>query len=117
MLLVAVTFGVGIWLAALNARYRDVMLALPIVLQVGFYLTPVVFAPSVISAIVTEQWFPVLALFNPMLGVVALFRSVALGTVAPDPLLVVLSVVGATVLIVTGGMFFSQTQRTLVDRI
>jgi lipopolysaccharide transport system permease protein len=45
MLLVAVTFGVGIWLAALNARYRDVMLALPIVLQVGFYLTPVVFAP------------------------------------------------------------------------
>jgi ABC-type polysaccharide/polyol phosphate export permease len=52
-----------------------------------------------------------------MLGVVALFRSVALGTVAPDPLLVVLSVIGATILIVTGGMFFSQTQRTLVDRI
>src|SRR5438067_437663 len=58
VLLLAVTFGVGIWLSALNARYRDVMLALPIVLQVGFYLTPVVLSASIVASIVTPWWLP-----------------------------------------------------------
>jgi lipopolysaccharide transport system permease protein len=116
-LLLAVTFGVGVWLAALNARYRDVMLALPIVLQIGFYLTPVVFSASIVLRVVTEQWLPVLAFVNPMLGVVELFRWSTLGTDPPDPIALLMSSLAATILVGTGGVFFSRTERTVVDRI
>jgi lipopolysaccharide transport system permease protein len=117
LLLLAVTFGVGIWLSALNARYRDVMLTLPIVLQIGFYLTPVVLAASIITSVVTEPWLPILALINPMFGVVELFRWAALGTSAPEPTTVMMSCVSAAVLVASGGMFFARTQRTIVDRV
>jgi lipopolysaccharide transport system permease protein len=116
-LLLAVTLGVGMWLSALNARFRDVILALPIVLQVGFYLTPVVYSAEIVERIVTEQWLPVLALINPMLGVVELFRWSALGTLPPNPLVVTFSAVTALVLLVTGSLYFAQTERTVVDRI
>jgi lipopolysaccharide transport system permease protein len=117
ILLLAVTFGFGIWLSALNARYRDVMLTLPIVLQIGFYLTPVVLSASIIASVVTEPWLPLLAFINPMLGVVELFRWAALGTSAPEPITVVMSCVAAAVLVGSGGMFFTRTQRTIVDRV
>ena len=116
-LLLVVTFGVGVWLSALNARFRDVMLALPIVLQIGFYLTPVVFSATVVARVVSPEWLPVLALVNPMLGVVELFRWASLGTDAPDGLAVLMSCVAAVVLVASGGVYFGRTERTVVDRI
>jgi lipopolysaccharide transport system permease protein len=116
-LLLAVTFGVGIWLSALNARYRDVMLALPIVLQVGFYLTPVVLSASIVASIVTPQWLPLLAFINPMLGVVELFRWSILGTTTPEPVVLGMSCLAAVMLVGSGGMFFARTQQTVVDRV
>jgi lipopolysaccharide transport system permease protein len=117
LLMLAVTFGVGIWLSALNAQYRDVMLTLPIVLQLGFYLTPVVLSASIITNVVGETWLPVLALINPMFAVVELFRWAAVGTDAPEPSTVVMSCVAAAILVGTGGIFFARTQRTIVDRV
>jgi lipopolysaccharide transport system permease protein len=117
LLLLAVTFGVGIWLSALNAQYRDVMLTLPIVLQIGFYLTPVVLSASIIASVVTEQWLPLLALINPMLGVVELFRWAAVGTPPPEVSTVVMSCLAAAILVGSGGIFFDHTQRTIVDRV
>jgi lipopolysaccharide transport system permease protein len=93
------------------------MLTLPIVLQIGFYLTPVVLSASIIASVVTEPWLPLLAFINPMLGVVELFRWAALGTSAPEPITVVMSCVAAAVLVGSGGMFFTRTQRTIVDRV
>src|SRR5262249_39382265 len=117
VLLLTVTFGVGMWLSALNARYRDVMLALPIILQVGFYLTPVVFSADIVVHIVGETWLPLLALVNPMLGVVELFRWAALNTNPPRAISVVMSAATALVLVASGGVFFAHTERTVVDRI
>jgi len=117
VLLLAVTFGVGIWLSALNAQYRDVMLTLPIVLQLGFYLTPVVLSATIITSVVTEQWLPLLALVNPMLGVVELFRWAAVGSPPPEPSTVVMSCLAAAILVGSGGIFFDHTQRTIVDRV
>lgn len=94
-LLLAVTFGAGIWLSALNAQYRDVMLTLPIVLQLGFYLTPVVLSASIIASVVTAQWLPILALINPMLGVVELFRWATVGTSTPEPSTIIMSCLAA----------------------
>jgi homopolymeric O-antigen transport system permease protein len=116
-MLLAVTFGAGIWLSALNARFRDVMLALPIVLQIGFYLTPVVFSASIVARVVSAEWLPLLALVNPMLGVVELFRWSTLGTDPPDPVVLAMSCLTAVILIVSGSVFFGRTERTVVDRI
>lgn len=117
VILLAVTLGAGLWLSGLNARFRDVILALPIVLQLGFYLTPVVYSSSVVSSIVTSDFAAPFALVNPMLGVVELFRWAALGTDPPDMFAVEMSCVTACVLIATGGMFFARTERTIVDRV
>ncbi len=116
-LLLGVTLGIGLWLAGLNARYRDVLLALPIVLQVGFYLTPVVFSASVVTSIVGEQLIAPLGIINPMLGIVELFRWAAMGTNPPDMLAVAMSGVAAVLFVVSGGFFFAYTERTIVDRI
>lgn len=117
VVMMGVTFAFGVWLAALNARFRDVSIALPFVLQVGFYLTPVVFASSVVASIVPEWAYLLLAFLNPMLGVVEAFRWATLGVgefpVAP----LALSCVTSILLAVTGTAYFRATERTMVDRI
>jgi homopolymeric O-antigen transport system permease protein len=117
ILMLAVTFGVGLWLAALNARYRDVILALPVVLQIGIYLTPVIYSASIVSKVISDDWLPVLAFVNPMIGVVELFRWATLATDAPQPVAVLMACVSAAVLIATGGLYFAHTERNVVDRI
>lgn len=116
-MLLAVTFGIGLWMAALNARYRDVILALPVILQVGIYLTPVIYSASIVSKVVSDDWLPVLAFANPMIGVVEVFRWATLATDAPQPLAVVMSLLSTVVLVATGGLYFAKTERTVVDRI
>jgi len=105
------------WLSALNARFRDVILALPIVLQVAMYLTPVVYSASIVERIVGAELLPIAAFLNPMLGVAELFRWAALATSPPEPIAVVMSCVSALLLLVSGGLYFAQTERNVVDRI
>jgi lipopolysaccharide transport system permease protein len=116
--LLAVTLGAGLWLAALNARFRDVGIVLPFVTQMLFFLTPVVFTSSVVAAIFGEEsWvFPLWAL-NPMLGVLEAFRWAAFGLEELSIINVVVSVVVTLFLLVTGSFFFAHSERTLVDRI
>jgi lipopolysaccharide transport system permease protein len=64
----------SVWLSAFNLRYRDVGHALPFVLQIGMFCTPVVYPVS----LVPERWRFALAL-NPMTGIVEAYRSTLLG--------------------------------------
>jgi lipopolysaccharide transport system permease protein len=77
-LLVALTallaFGVGTWLAALNVRYRDVRHALPFLIQLWMFATPVIYP----SSLVPPHWRPLLAL-NPLAPLIESYRSVVLG--------------------------------------
>ena len=72
--------GEGLWLAALNARYRDVRHALPFLVQMWMYSTPIVYSLTLVPA----EWQPVAAL-NPLLTAVEMFRYVLLGTRGPAP--------------------------------
>ena len=69
--------GVGMWLGALNARYRDVQYALPFLMQLWMFATPVVYPAS----LVPEGWRPLLAL-NPLAGLVEGFRACDAGPAA-----------------------------------
>jgi lipopolysaccharide transport system permease protein len=76
-LVVLTTFfalGLGIWLAALNVKYRDIRYALPFVIQTWFFLSPVIYP----SSLIPEEWRWVLAL-NPLTGVIEGFRAALFG--------------------------------------
>lgn len=111
LLLAAVSaLGVGLWLSALNVRYRDVRYTVPFLVQVWLYATPVAYPAS----LVPEQWRPLFGL-NPMAGVVEGFRWALLGgTFEPGPLIAV-SVGMALALLASGLFFFRRMERTFAD--
>jgi lipopolysaccharide transport system permease protein len=102
--------GVGLWLSALNVRYRDVGHAIPFLIQVWMYASPVVYPVS----LVPERWRLVYSL-NPMVGVVEGFRWALLGKPVPDLQTIVMSA-GVAFLLLTGGLaYFRRMERTFAD--
>lgn len=72
------SIGVGVWITALNVKYRDFRYIVPFVVQLGLYLSPVGFS----SSIVPDQWRLAYSL-NPMVGVIDGFRWCLLGGESP----------------------------------
>jgi lipopolysaccharide transport system permease protein len=101
LLLASVTaLGGGLWLSALNVRYRDVRYAIPFLIQFWLFASPVAYPASLVPA----KWRPLFGL-NPMTGVVEGFRWALLGRAdAPDRLVAVSALTVITVLL--GGLFY-----------
>jgi lipopolysaccharide transport system permease protein len=105
--------GFGLWLAALNVRYRDVGYAVPFVLQIGMYLTPVVYG----IGLVPERYRLLLA-WNPMAGVADGLRRSLLGAAAGPglgPAELALSTAVAVLVLLGGLVFFRASERTFAD--
>jgi lipopolysaccharide transport system permease protein len=110
VLAVVTALGVGLWLSALNVKYRDIRYTLPFLTQIWLFATPVAYSAS----IVPETWRPLYAL-NPMVGVVQGFRWALLDSRGSAGLSVALSV-GVVALLVTSGLFyFRRMERTFAD--
>ncbi len=113
-LLVAVTvltaLSVSIWLSALDVQYRDVRYAIPFVIQVWMFATPVVYPASLLP----ERW-RVLAGLNPMAGVVEGFRWALLGKTEPPGPVMAVSLGVVLVVLVTGLFYFRRMERTFAD--
>jgi lipopolysaccharide transport system permease protein len=109
-LMILVIVGVGLWLAAFTARYRDVMVGVPFLVQIWLYLTPAIYPASFVPP--EYRW--VLAL-NPLTAVVAGFRWSLLGLPFGSLIALVASLcigVGAT----ASGLFvFRRAERLMVD--
>ena len=101
LLLAFVTaLGAGVWLAALNVRYRDVRYTVPFLTQLWLFATPVAYPSSLIG----EPWRTLYGL-NPMAGVVEGFRWALLGTdTAPGPMIAASA--AAAVLMLVGGLYY-----------
>lgn len=104
-------FGAGLWLSALNVKYRDFRYVVPFLVQFGLYISPVGFS----SSIVPEKW-RLWYFLNPMVGVIDGFRWAILGDGSPvhwPGFLVSLLLV---CLIFAGGVrFFRRTERGFAD--
>ena len=105
--------GASLWMAALSVWYRDYRHLLPVILQLGVYLSPVGFASSVIP----ENWRLLYAL-NPMVGIIGGFRWSLLGTAQDLRLFEVLvSLLLTFVLLWTGLRFFRRSEHHFSDAI
>jgi lipopolysaccharide transport system permease protein len=107
-LLVATTVAFGLWLSALNVRYRDVQYTIPFLTQFLFFATPIAYS----SALLPDTWRVFFGL-NPMLGVVEGFRWSLLGT-SLDPAVGV-SIGTAIALLVGGVFYFRRVERHFAD--
>ncbi len=111
LLAFAASIGAGLWLAALNVKYRDFRYIVPFVVQFGLYISPVGFS----SAIVPEKWRLLYSL-NPMVGVIDGFRWAILAGEARLywPGLILSS--GLVALLCASGIwYFRQTERMFAD--
>jgi lipopolysaccharide transport system permease protein len=104
------TFGLGLFLAALNVKYRDVRYVLPFFIQMLLFLTPVIYPVSLIP-----ERFRWLIMFNPMSGVINVARSSLLGTGAVPWTDLLVSVTVALVLLLAGLAYFRKTERFFAD--
>jgi lipopolysaccharide transport system permease protein len=104
-------FGAGLWLCALNVKYRDFRYVIPFVVQFGLYISPVGFT----SDNIPQQWRLLFSL-NPMVGVIDGFRWALLGGEMELwwPSLMA-SVLVASVLCLSGIWYFRRVERTFAD--
>ncbi len=103
--------GAGLWLCALNVKYRDFRFIVPFIVQFGLYLSPVGFS----SDLVPERW-RLLYACNPMVGVIDGFRWALLGGEAPIHIPGLLTSILVTfTLCVSGIWYFRRVERTFAD--
>ena len=103
---------VGLWLAALNALYRDVRYVVPFLVQFWLFASPVAYP----SSLVPEQWRTLYGL-NPMVGVIDGFRWALLDTGQPPGPLTAASALVVLVLLVGGLAYFRRVERVFADHV
>jgi lipopolysaccharide transport system permease protein len=110
LLALVTALGVGVWLSALNVRYRDVGHTIPFLMQLWMFASPVAYPVSVVP----QPWQFIYSL-NPMVGVVEGFRWALLGRATADLRAVFASLVIVLAVLVTGLIYFRQTEQTFAD--
>jgi lipopolysaccharide transport system permease protein len=107
---VGAALGIGLWLSALNVRYRDVRHVIPFLTQVWLLVTPIAYP----SSLVPYEWRTLLGL-NPMTGVVEGFRWALLGAKTEPGGPLALSALVTIGLLVSGVVYFRRMERTFAD--
>jgi len=107
----AAVMGAGLWVAALNVKYRDFRYIVPFIVQFGLYVSPVGFT----SSIVPEKWRLLYSL-NPLVGVIDGFRWAISGGITPLFLPgLIFSLLIVTILLSTGIFYFRRTEKSFAD--
>jgi lipopolysaccharide transport system permease protein len=110
VLMILITTGVSLFVAALTVRYRDVRHLLPFLIQLWMFATPIIYPASMVPA----RYRPVLAL-NPCWGMVDSFRACLLPNQPIDLKLIGSSVVAAIVLFAGGVYYFRSMEKSFAD--
>ncbi len=103
----------GIWFSALNALYRDIHYVVPFLIQIGLYVSPVLYQSD---SVIPEQWRWLYSL-NPMVVVIEGFRWSILGTKPPEFYPMLLSTASTFLLLIPGLLFFKRVEKVVADEI
>jgi len=113
-LLIGLTFlcavGAGLWLSALNVQYRDIRYAIPFLIQIWMFVSPVIYPVSIVND--KYQW--ILAL-NPMGGVINAYRASILGHLPIDWGLLGISTAIIIMIFLSGLYYFKRMERIFAD--
>jgi len=109
ILAVMTALGVGLWLSAINVKYRDVRYVIPFLTQLWLFASPVVYSSSLLP-----EKFQIIYGLNPMAGVIEGFRWALLGTEPPSSLIAV-SVIMVIVILISGTFYFRRSEKTFAD--
>jgi lipopolysaccharide transport system permease protein len=104
------TLGLGSWLAALNVKYRDFRYIIPFLVQVLFFLTPVIYPVSMLE-------YPVLKYViacSPMYAAIELFRLPLTG-LYPETMLLTISLASGLIMLIIGLVYFKRTEDFFAD--
>lgn len=110
VLTLVTVWAVGIWLSAISAKYRDVVYAMPLLIQLWLFASPIAYS----STLVPDAWQWLYAL-NPMVGVINGFRWALLGNVDPPDYTLAISAGVTAVMLLAGLAYFRRTERTFAD--
>jgi lipopolysaccharide transport system permease protein len=108
--LIVLALGIGMFLAALNVKYRDIKYAIPFLIQALLFVTPIIYPAS----IAPERYRFLLSL-NPLTGLIEAFRATALPGKTLDWGLLGLSVAVSAAIFVGGALYFRKTEREFAD--
>jgi lipopolysaccharide transport system permease protein len=109
LLLILLSLGVGMWMSALNVKYRDVGFALPFLTQIWMFLSPVIYPSSVLP-----PKFRLIMMFNPVSGIIEGFRSALFG-VPFDWLAILISSVMVFLVLAIAIFRFRRMEREFAD--
>jgi lipopolysaccharide transport system permease protein len=109
LMAIAAALGVGVWLAAINVRYRDVKYTVPFLVQLWFFSSPIIYTGTLVP-----KSLQVIYALNPMTGVANGFRWALVGGASPD-VLVFVSAAATAVVLVTGLLYFRRVERSFAD--
>lgn len=110
ILMMLTASGTGMFLSALNAKYRDIRYIIPFLVQLWMFTSPIVYPTSMLP----EKYRLIYAL-NPMVGVIEGFRSLLLGTISFPTQMVLISTLVSASLFIIGLLYFKQTERHFAD--
>jgi len=102
--------GLGLFLSAVNIKYRDVRYILPYFIQILIFLTPVIYPSAILS-----PSHRVIYAINPMVGVIESFRTVVDGSMGIDYVILGISACFAALFFVGGLAYFNKTERFFAD--
>lgn len=110
LLALVTSIGVSLWLSAMNVQFRDVRYTIPFLTQAWMFVTPIAYP----SSLLPEAWRPLYGL-NPMVGVVDGFRWALLGTDTVPGNMIVVSVLVAITLFISGAFYFRRMEQSFAD--
>jgi lipopolysaccharide transport system permease protein len=104
------TVGPGCFLAALNVKYRDFRYAIPFLIQVLFFLTPVIYPNSMLG----RPWLKYVLALNPMSAPIALFRLPITSSLI-DAEMLLISITSSAFFLIVGLIYFRRTENYFAD--
>jgi lipopolysaccharide transport system permease protein len=112
LLLALITaLGTGLWLSAMNVQFRDIKYVLPFLVQFWMFATPIAYP----SSLITNDTLRAVYALNPMSGVIEGFRWALLGTGTPPGPMIVVSMLTAIALLISGAFYFRRMERSFAD--
>lgn len=114
-LAVVTALALSMWLSAMNAVYRDIRYAVPFLVQMLMFVSPVVYSMDSVIKAQTPTWIAVAYGLNPLAGVLQGFRWALFGAALPPWPLIMASALSVSLLLIGGAYYFRRMERLFAD--